>query len=112
MRFVLKGCIDYDDMGGMSNSKCLSINEDFNAEDIETALVVARAMLESAKRRIGTEERYIEKFEAMLMNVICLSIMVQQIEILFYNRMLLGCILKIYSLNNLDRIRNIDVVLQ
>ena len=68
MRFVLKGCIDYDDTGGMSNSKCLFINEDFNAEDIETALVVARAMLESAKRRIGTEERYIEKFEAMLMN--------------------------------------------
>ncbi len=55
MRFLLKGSVVYDHTGGMSKDKILYINEDFDAENLEIALVITRAMLESARRKINRD---------------------------------------------------------
>ena len=48
-----EGSVVYDHTGGMSKDKILYINEDFDAENLEIALVITRAMLESARRKIN-----------------------------------------------------------
>ena len=55
MRLLLRGSVVYDHTGGMSRDKILHIDEDFDAENLEIALLIARAMLESARRKVNKD---------------------------------------------------------